>query len=123
MRYYVYKMLRRINCRIKQTRSARGTSAASVRFHARGGQLSGRVERADLLLPFRPRNDFIHRLQELFPLRDPFPSAVFFVAEAELAHVALPIEISIDSIIPRLDLVCYTDLFSGSLMQVNLNIS
>ena len=48
-----------------------------------------RVERADSLHPFRPRDDFIHCFQKLFPFRDSFPSAVFFVAETELTHVGL----------------------------------
>ena len=60
----------------------------------------------------------LHRCGDVetpMPFRDSFPSAVFFVAETELTHVVLPVEISIDSIIPLLDLDFYTDLFSGSL--------
>ena len=76
------------------------------------------VEQEALIHPFRPGDDLVHRFQKLFPLCDPFPSAIFLIGEAELAHVVLLMEILLESI-QHLGLLCYTDLFWDSLIDTN----
>jgi hypothetical protein len=50
--------------------------------------LAAEIMRLDEVDPLVPRDYFIHDVQKFFPLRCPFPHAVFHIAEALLTHSA-----------------------------------